>query len=183
MRSLFKVLVIIPFTFLVACSNNKNDDPISVEEFQKVTDSLKDHSYKTCLVTRTVTKTSVYNSEDYSGTEARDNYANYHYENDGWVIGDADMNLIDAYKPQTLHGADIDGMLDKRYQYTFLNNPIRVHMHRTFLENETTGYITYDWKYDSYGYLIHIYSYRYEKYISEENDYIISEAEFNFVYK
>ena len=183
MKQILNCLLLLPFVLLTSCS--KEEPSLSVEEFQKVTDNLEDHRYSTCSVNRHTVTNYFYNSEDYHYTDERDGEAKYHFDDttNDWAIDDGNMILIDAYKPQTLHGADIDGMLDRRYTYTFYNNPVRVHMHRTFEESGTSGYVTFDWKYDRYGYLIYIHSYRYDKYLDAENDYRIIEVTFNYVYK
>lgn len=179
MNPRLKYLLVLPFV-LVSCAKNKPS--LSVKEFQKVTDNLEEHQYKTCTLTRSSVIEYFYYSERDYGTDKRTISVNFHYNNEinKWIQDDEGINIIDAYKPQTLHGMDIDNTIDKRYEYNFYTNPLKVHMYRTIDNEETSGYISFDWKYDKYGYLIYIYCHQYLK---QANNYNDIKTTYTYVYK
>ena len=181
---LSKTVLLIAPILLTSCS--KKNSPIPVDKFQEIIEKLEVLYYETCSIQRHGITQYFYNSEDYQYTEKKDNQANYHYDNNAhdWVLVDGDMRLVDAYKPQTLRGMNMEEIMDTRYEYTFYVNPFKVHMYRTYEygPQETFGDYTYDWKFDKDGYLTYIHFHENRKDANAENDYVISDYHFYYTY-
>ena len=132
---------------------------VSIDEFQIEADKLEKHYYDT--VTFNYIRDVEINGE---AQPAREEIVKFHYERstDEWVVDEGIYRYNNAFLPQTLSGMVMKEIIDVRYDYTFYINPFKVFMKRFFIADETskyTGYSTYEWKYDEFGYLIHVYSY------------------------
>ena len=171
--------LIVPLFALIACSKS---GPLSTKDFQKAMDKLKDHYYSSVRVEYHLSRKITDNEDSYQTED--DRYSNYHYEtsNKEWVFDEGDLKLGEAYLPQTLHGADIEGMLDHRYNYEFYINPIKVLMKRDIEDEESKGYRTFEWHYDKYGYLIYILCFDYKE-SKAENYKAESTYTYNYYYQ
>lgn len=134
---------------------------VSIDEFQIEADKLEKHYYNT--VTFNYKRELEVNGE---AQPTREETLEFHYERstDEWIVDEGVYRHNNAFLPQTLSGMNMRETVDQRYDYTFYINPFKVFMKRYFTANESngnTGYTSYEWKYDEFGYLIHVYSYTY----------------------
>ncbi len=185
MKPFLRILTILPFTFLVACGENKNEKPLTTEEFQSMAYALEEHCYSKATVTNSQTSTRVLHSESDSYVNIQNRQAVFHFEAETktWVKDDSDLNLTEVFMLQTVRDMNVAEIMDQRYDYTFYVNPIRVHMHRALGDDGMDGDATYDWQYDSYGYLISVHSYWVEENVPTEGDVRIIESGLRYVYE
>lgn len=185
MKPLLKILTTVPFVFLASCSPSKNETPLTEEEFQKMAYALEEHYYAKATVTQNLITSEYYPPEEWSRIRETNKSSVYHFDKQShaWIQDEGDLTLKDVFMPQTLRDMNVAETMDRRYDYTFYVDPIRVHMHRSSSDEIWRADYTWDWQYDSYGYLIYVHSYQTDENYQAEGDSRIIESTLRYVYE